>query len=260
MAIFELADITWWDFRYLARSGDRGAVAVLPVGAIEAHGPHLPLGTDVVIARAMARSGGEKLARDGYTIFLLPPLAFTAAGFARNFPGTIALGPETVSATVVQVGASLKRHGVEVLALANAHFDPGHLAALHEAARRCREEENLTVAFPDLTRKPWAVRLTEEFQSGACHAGRYEGSIVLAEAAELVRRDRMDGLAPNPVSLKDAIAAGKRTFEEAGGPGGELAYFGYPSEATAEEGRKTVEVLGQILRDAVLSELGATGR
>jgi creatinine amidohydrolase len=257
MAIFELADITWWDLRDLTGSG---SVAILPVGAIEAHGPHLPLGTDVVIARAMARSGGEKLSADGYRVLLLPPLAFTPASFARNFPGTVDLRPETVIAAVVELGAGLKRHGVEVLALANAHFDPVHLAALHEAARRCREEENLAVAFPDLTRRPWAVRLTEEFQSGACHAGRYEGSVVLAEAPELVRRDRMEGLVPNPVSLKDAIEAGKGTFEEAGGPGGELAYFGYPKEATAEEGRRTVEILGEILREAVLAELGAGGR
>jgi creatinine amidohydrolase len=257
MAIFELADITWWDLRELAGPS---TVAILPVGAIEAHGPHLPLGTDILIARAMARSGGERLAGDGYRVLLLPPLTFTAAGFARNFAGTIDSDPETVVATLVGIGSSLKRHGMGVLALANAHFDPAHLSALHRAARRLREEQDLVVAFPDLTRRPWALRLTEEFQSGACHAGRYEGSIVLAEAAELVRRDRMDRLAPNPVSLKGAIEAGKRSFEEAGGDGGRLAYFGYPAEATAEEGRESIAILGEILREAVLSELGAGGR
>lgn len=252
MAIFELADITWLDARDLARSQP---IVVLPVGAIEAHGPHLPLGTDVFIAQAMAKSGAEKLSAEGYEVVLLPPLAYTAASFAGNFPGTLNLGADIVAGTIGQISASLSRHGMRVLVLANAHFDPEHLRALHQAARLCREDHGMVVVFPDLTQKPWATRLTREFQSGACHAGRYEGSLVLAIAPDLVRVGRMGELAPNPVSLKLAIQAGKRNFEEAGGDGAALAYFGYPAEATAEEGRATLEALGAILRDAALAEL-----
>src|SRR5262249_38222215 len=107
---------------------------------------------------------------------------------------------------------------------------------------------------PDVSRKPWVMRLTEEFQSGACHAGRYEGSIVLSERPDLVRGTTMKALGPNPASLSQAIRAGKRTFEEAGGP---RAYFGWPADATAEEGRATVETLGEILAEAVLSVEGS---
>jgi creatinine amidohydrolase len=64
----------------------------------------------------------------------------------------------------------------------------------------------------------------------------------------------MAGLPGNPASLSRAIRGGKRSFEEAGGP---RAYFGFPAEATAGEGRATVEVLGGILEDAVRAELGA---
>ena len=69
MASRELAEMTWEEVRDLDRAR---AVAVLPVGAIEAHGPHLALSTDVVIARGMARAGVARLARRGYEAILLP--------------------------------------------------------------------------------------------------------------------------------------------------------------------------------------------
>src|SRR5262245_39517096 len=63
MSVRELADLTWEEVRDLDHAR---AVAILPVGAVEAHGPHLPLGTDVVIARAMARAGAGHLAALGF--------------------------------------------------------------------------------------------------------------------------------------------------------------------------------------------------
>ncbi|HQR17359.1 MAG TPA: creatininase family protein, partial [Gemmatimonadales bacterium] len=87
-----------------------------------------------------------------------------------------------------------------------------------------------------------------EFQTGACHAGRFETSIVLAERPELVRAAQKQ-LPPNPRSLSEAIRAGRGTFAEAGGP---RAYFGYPADATAEEGRALVDALGAILEEAAL--------
>jgi creatinine amidohydrolase len=227
-----------------------GSVAVLPVGAIEAHGPHLPLETDVIIAQAMARAGAARMAARGMGAVLLPPLAYTAAPFAEGFPGTISLRPETVTALVADVARSLARQGYTALAIANAHLDPAHLASLDAAAEAARRE--LPVAFPNLTHKPWALRLGDEFRSGACHAGRFETSIVLAERPELVRAAMMVALPAVPASLSRAIRDGKRGFEEAGGA---RAYFGYPAQATAGEGRATVEELGAILDEAVRTAL-----
>ena len=238
-------------------AGDAGgprSVAILPVGAIEAHGPHLPLETDVIIAQAMARSGATRLAERGLRVVVLPPLTYTAAAFAQGFPGTLSLRPETVTATVLDIAASLTRHRFGVLAIANAHLDPGHLASLEPAVNAIRRDYGLAVAFPNLAAKPWALRLTDEFRSGACHAGQFETSVVLAERPELVRQAVMATLPPNPASLSRAIRDGKQSFEEAGGG---RAYFGYPAQATAEEGRATIEVLGAILDEAVQAELGA---
>jgi creatinine amidohydrolase len=243
--------MTWEEARNAA--GPRSA-AILPVGAIEAHGPHLPLETDVIIAQAMARSGAARLAARGMSVVVLPPLTYTAAAFAQGFAGTLSLRPETVTATVLDIAANLTRHGFGVLAIANAHLDPGHLGSLDAAVNAIRRELGLAVACPNLAAKPWALRLGDEFKSGACHAGQFETSIVLAERPELVREDARAALPANPASLSRAIRDGKRSFEEAGGP---RAYFGFPAQATPKEGRATIEVLGQILDEAVQAELDA---
>lgn len=245
-----LAAMTWEEARDAA--GPR-TIAILPVGAIEAHGPHLPLETDVIIARAMARAGALRLESDGVPTVLLPPLSYTSAEFARGFAGTVSLRPGTVTAMVVELAAGLGRQGFGMLAIANAHLDPGHLAALEAAVDQIRRDRGIAVAFPNLATRPWALRLSDEFRSGACHAGQFETSIVLAEQPELVREATRVALPGNPASLSRAIRDGKDCFEEAGGP---RAYFGFPAEATAAEGRATIELLGAILDEAVRAELG----
>jgi len=253
MAIRELAEMTWEEVRDLDRSR---AVAILPVGAVEAHGPHLPLGTDVIIAQAMAASGATRIAAQGISVVILPPLAFTAAPFAAGFSGTLSVAPSAVTALLTDLARELTRQGFAALAIANGHLDPAHRDALAAAERAARKEHLLPVACPDITQKPWASRLTEEFKSGACHAGRYEGSIILAARPELVRNDVRKTLPPNPASLSSAIRDGKRTFVEAGGA---RAYFGWPADATAEEGRASIETLGAVLAESVLGAL-APGR
>ena len=237
---------TWPELTDL--SGDN-LVAILPVGAVEAHGPHLPLRTDGVIAEAMAEAGAERLRLQGVESIVLPTIDYTAARFARGFVGTIDISPETVTALVVDIGRSLVAHGIGTLAIANAHFDPANLASLHSAVSRLRDSTRLRVAFADLTRRPWALRLTDEFKSGACHAGCYEGSIVMASRPELVREEIRAALPEFAVSLSEAIAAGADEFESIGGVD---AYFGDPAAASVEEGEQTILVLGEILAESVL--------
>lgn len=240
-------EFTWTEIKGLdpART-----VALLPVGAVEAHGPHLPLSTDLIIAEATARTAAERLEeQERFDVLQLPTLSYGAAPFAVGFPGTLSVGPQAITAVIVDIGKRLTSQ-VACLGLANAHLDPAHLDALRVAAAEL--DGLIPVAFPDLTRRGNASRLTEEFQSGACHAGRFETSIVMAECPDLVRDELLQGLPPNPASLSEAIRSGKRRFEEAGLP---QAYCGDPAAATVEEGRKTVEVLGAILAEAVLAAL-----
>jgi creatinine amidohydrolase len=253
MPIDQWSRMTWEEVRDLDRSR---VVALLPCGAVEAHGPHLPLATDAIIAEAMARAAAARLHEKGLFAALLPSFPFATAPFAAGFPGTISIAAATVTAIVVDLARELTRQRVAALAIANAHLDPAHLGALAAAVARARDERLLPIVCPDITRKPWASRLTEEFRSGACHAGRYESSIVLATQRDLVREEIRKGLAPNPASLSTAIRSGATTFEEAGGP---RAYFGWPADASAEEGRATIETLGEILAEATVAALGPRG-
>ncbi len=253
MPVHQFSDLTYRD----VRSFDGGRwVAVLPTGAVEAHGPHLPLDTDGIIARAMARAGAERLAERDLDVVILPTLAYASAPFAQAFAGTVSVNPMAVTSIVLDVARAVGTQGAAVLAVANAHLDPMHLGCLAHAVEEAEAGLLLPIVFPDLTRKPWALRLTEEFRSGAAHAGRYESSVIMAERPDLVRDDVREGLVPNPASLSDAIREGKHSFEEAGGPD---AYFGYPADATAEEGRDTVRVLGEILEEAVMAVLDDGG-
>lgn len=251
MPTLEWADLTWEELRALDRAR---SVALLPVGAVEAHGPHLPLDTDNIIAGAMARAAAARLEAGGRTPLLLPPLVYTAAPFAAGFPGTLSVSPETFTELLLDLARGLTRQGIGVLAVANAHLDPAHLVALAASVARAREEGLLPVVAPDVSRKPWALRLTDEFRSGACHAGRYEGSIVLAARPGAAREAIARSLPPNEASLSVAIREGRRSFEEAGGP---RAYFGRPAEATAGEGLATIQTLGAILAEAVEAAIEA---
>jgi creatinine amidohydrolase len=248
MAVANLADMTWEDVR---RFDISRTVAILPIGAVEAHGPHLPLATDVIIAEAMARSGATKLDARGRSVFILPALSYTPADFAAGFPGTFSMQAETVTTQLLDIARNLTRQGFPLLALANAHLDPANLGSIEEARRAARTHDLLAIVFPDVSKQPWALRLTDEFKSGACHAGRYETSVVMAARPELVREDIRGGLPPNPASLSHAIRNGLKSFEEAEGP---QAYFGYPADATAAEGEQTIDVLGTILEEAIVAE------
>ena len=205
----------------------------------------------------MARSGAARLDALGFGVVVLPSLPYTVASFGAAFPGTLSVSGGTVASLVVDVAREVSRHGLAALSIANAHLDPAHVETLEAAVTRVHEEGLLPVAFPNVARKPWALRLTEEFRSGACHAGRYEGSIVLAERPELVREEIRKNLPPNASSLSEAIRNGTTTFEEAGGA---RAYFGWPADATSDEGRDTIATLGDILAEATAEMLRRSER
>jgi creatinine amidohydrolase len=242
----ELAHLTFEEARTLL---DRGAIALLPTGAIEAHGPHLPLSTDIVISREAAHRAVRRLLRDGVDAIVLPPLAYAVTEYASGFAGTISLSFDTAKALARDVILGAMRTGFRGVVVVNAHLEPENLRALHEACDEARAR-GARVELPDVTRKPHALRLGDEFKSGACHAGSYETSLVLAADPFLVRSERMAALVANPTSLSRAIKEGKKTFVEAGGPD---AYFGDPAAATETEGESLYAELAEIFADAALA-------
>lgn len=240
--------MTWQEVAAVDKSN---AVAILPVGAIEAHGPHLPLSTDVIIAQEMARRAGERLSREGWEVFLLPAACYTAAEFARNFPGTVNVERHTLQALITDVAECVRRAGVRWLCLANSHLDPANLRALHEVVEFYEGAKGFRVVFMDKTKRRWVERLTDEFKSGSCHAGQYETSLVLAARPDLVRPGYRS-LQKVLVNLAEKIRAGARSFEEVGAS---QAYCGEPAAASAEEGHRSYDALAEMLVTAFLERV-----
>jgi creatinine amidohydrolase len=241
-----LADQTYVTVRDALASG-KPVAAILPCGATEAHGPHLPLNTDVIISDGMARRAAAMLAKEGVHTFILPPLAYAPAEYAAEHAGTIGISADTAKAVMLDIAKNLKTQGFACLGIANSHFDPANVAMLRAAVEDIRAL-GLPVAFPDFTRRALAQTLTEEFISSACHAGQFESSLVMADRPELVNDAIRETLAPNPSSLVEAFQRGAKTFAEAGGPD---AYFGFPQNATTEEGEESFRIMAAALAAAV---------
>jgi creatinine amidohydrolase len=216
------------------------AVALWPVGAIEPHGPHAPLGTDTLISVGMCERAAARL--DDAVV--LPALPFGVTRYCAAFAGAIGISEATLRAVVLDVAAAIEQQGFRRLVIVNNHFEPEQVATLRAAA------EEAGALYLDLVRRRNAERLTDEFRRGSCHAGRYETSLVLADAPELVDAAMAD-LPANEVDMPAAMAAGRTDFVAMGM---ERAYCGAPAEATAEEGRETFETLTDMLVELVRAQ------
>ncbi len=244
----DLASLPWTEIAARLQSS-RPAVALLPIGASEPHGPHLPLATDAIISAEVARRAAARLEARGLTSLILPCIAYSVTDFSRDFPGAIGLSRETSLKTIDEIGRAALSHGFALLCLVNSHLEPDHLEVLREACAKISAATGKPVVFPDKTQKRWASRLTEEFRSGACHAGQYESSLVLAAAPDLVREKVMKALPAVNISIGRKIKEGARSFREAGG---DEAYFGDPAAATRAEGEATYEILAGMIEDEVM--------
>ena len=214
---------------------------LLPLGATEPHGPHAPLATDTLISVGVCNRAAERLADDPeLKALVLPALAYGVTRYGADFPGAVSIGERTLRVLVLEVCRSLAAQGFPRIVLVNSHFEPEQVATLRAAA----DELGPRVRLLDLTRRANAERLTEEFRAGSCHAGRYETSLVLADAPALVRRERMQTLESRMIDMPAAIAAGRTDFVAMGM---DEAYCGAPAEASAAEGEATFEILADLV-------------
>ncbi|MBI2378501.1 MAG: creatininase family protein [Deltaproteobacteria bacterium] len=230
----------------LSRVVDRGAVALWPIGATEAHGPHLPLGTDSVIAEATCERALVGIqAATGCGVVIVPVLSFGIADYARSFRGTVSIPAEVQESYVVEVLISLSQQGFRAIAMVNGHVEPAHRYVLRGAVRRAKERARCPIGIVDPADRRFAAGLGEEFASGSCHAGRYESSIVLAADAEGVDEAVRRELPRLEVDLLGGAKLGQLTFEALGVA---RAYCGDPAAASPEEGE---ELLGRLAANVV---------
>lgn len=210
-----LANRTWLQVDDLPST----RVVLVPVGSVEQHGPHLPLDTDTVIARAVA----DRLAElwDHRDVLVAPPLAYGSSGEHQAFPGTASIGTDALRLVVVELVRSLRTWADQVV-LVNAHG--GNIAALTAAVDQLVAEGHHV---------RWVPCATEEID---LHAGRTETSLMLHLRPDAVRVDLAEAgnTAPLVEILPTMVERGVRAVSANG-------VLGDPAGASAEEGRWILE-------------------
>jgi creatinine amidohydrolase len=207
-------------------------LALLPFGAIEEHGPHLPLDTDVVLADALA----ERIAAAS-GLLRLPTIPLGQVWSLARFPGSLSVSDHTLVSIVADLAPGLARNGVRGLVLLTAHL--GNVAALHAASRLLSEREllpALVVAYPGLREAGAEVREAPESHPSIMHADELETSMMLAVAPERVDMDR--AVAEYPVYPPHFGSAPIRwdALDRSG-------VFGDATASTAEKGERLLELI-----------------
>lgn len=246
---YRLDDLTTDGFAGLLQ-GDRPVVVILPVGSVEPHGPHLSLVTDTIISDHAAVRAAEILERKQLTPLIAPAVPYGVTNCASSFKGAVSIAAESLTDYLRSVVDGFLANGVAHVCLVNNHLEPDHEAAVRDAIRKVGRGK-ASVASP-LTKR-WARTLSDEFKRGACHAGKYETSIVMATEPKHVDETTRKALPEVPVSLSDKLSAGVTDFVDMGL---DQAYAGAPAEATVDHGNKMLERLAIMIATEVFEALG----
>ncbi len=178
-----------------------GKIPIVPVGAVEQHGPHLPLDVDMLLSTSVALAAGAKIPDKA---LVLPSVSYGYTGHVMDFPGTINIDYQHFIEHVLDICKSLAYHGFKKILLLNGHGS--NMPNLDLVARRCNLETDAQCAFT-----AWWLLLTvdpkfmpqwrqSEFPGGCAHACELETSVYMHLAPQDVRMDK--------------IRSGKITFNE----------------------------------------------
>jgi creatinine amidohydrolase len=259
--MIELAKIPFTEAQRLAATGH--ALVLLPVGVVEEHGAHLPLGLDSFAAETYAGSAAPHLEQQGYEVIVAPTINYGVARAAIDFPGTLSLEPETLKAMVVEIGRSLARHGFKRQVILNGHRDLHHMKALDDA-RATLVQENiarvLCVGFahdPAVTTASYRNGVKHLYQSPRPdregHGGESETSVALHAFPHLVKKEVIEQLSPN---FEYDVEAFRNETKDYGSLTGGRGYFGAPQAANAETGRQLVAIRGRNIAQLILAAWG----
>ena len=256
------ADLSTRDFAALQSTGQAAQlVAVLPVAAVEQHGPHLPLSVDATLLQGVIDAALPHLGADVPALFL-PPQNIGLSTEHENFPGTLTLSPATVIALWTELGACVARAGVKKLLIFNSHG--GNVAVMDIVARELRQRHGLLVysaSWFSLPQPPEVQGLfsAQEHRFGI-HAGDIETSMMLHLAPGTVHMEHAQNFRSTSQDRSERFTIlGNGKSAKMGWaiedyhPSGAV---GQADAATADKGRAVVQAAGAALA-ALLAEVAA---
>lgn len=146
-SIIRLDHLSWTQIDQLPR---RHTLFFLPISPLEEHGPHLPVGTDLLTAQDTAIAAMKKVQRvhPTYTCVLLPAIPLGFAGFNMDFPGTVSVSSRMIKHAVFSYGKMLANHGFKYLMVCTYHMALGHLKGIYFAMNRLRRKYDMRVCEP----------------------------------------------------------------------------------------------------------------
>jgi len=232
----DLGHLTWPEAEERLGAVD---VAILPVGAIEQHGPHLPLDTDAYDAEYLARQVAAACTEPKPVV--LPLIPYGVSYHHEDFAGTISVSPNTLSAMVHEVGMSAVRNGINKLVIVNGHGGNG--PALNFAAQLINRDARIFTCVDSGETSDADIYAIAETPNDV-HAGEIETSTTLALRPELVQMDQAEALVPKfsshylDFTSKRGVTWHARTMRIS--PSGVM---GDPTKATAEKGERMWAVM-----------------
>lgn len=191
------AEMAWTDFRDAA--ADR-IIAVMPVAAIEQHGPHLPVGVDTFIMEGYLRRAADRVPAELPVLFL-PVQAVAKSNEHVEFPGTLTLSADTVIRTWIEIGESVHRAGVRKLVIVNSHG--GNIPPLDIVARELRVRLGMLAVVVSWSRFGYPDGLYGPGERvHGIHGGEAETSLMMAFRPDLVRTQEIRDFVPNSVGIE----------------------------------------------------------
>lgn len=252
------AEMTWTDFKSDEMAE---AIAVLPVAAVEQHGPHLPLGVDLFLMQGYIERVAERLP-SGLPVLFLPVQSVGTSIEHRDFPGTLSLCAANLMRVLVEIGTCVQRTGCRKLILLNSHG--GNVALLDSVAHELRAQFDMFVVMATWHRFGYPDGLFPEAElAHGIHAGDIETSLMLSFRPDLVRMEEAEDFESQSAALESDfnwLRTGRPTgfgwmtqdLSEAGAMGNAAAASAEKGEASADYG---VTAFIELLQDVEAFDL-----
>ena len=203
-------------------------LVVIPISPLEAHGPHLPVGTDILVTEEICKEMIARLKkkRRGLSIILYPTLTIGYCGVNDDLPGSVSVDAKAFEKIIHDTLKALANHGFRYIMILTFHADPFYVKAIHNAIKKVRNAKHVEIAEP--LSKIFYRNRGEEF----LHSGKEETSIMLYLYPYLVDKTYKS---LKEVRLAHSLRNLRKTLREIGAVDG---YTGDPSNANMELGKR----------------------